>query len=288
MTSSPTTRLARTRPGTRVVVRHLIEGGERATDVLGELVSLDAEAVTVTRKGEEIRIPLRDVVVAKEVSAAPVGRGWRVASFMRRAAVGVFDLDGVLRGFNASGWQGAHEETFGLGAGGLAEVAFSLQEGSDMVIGRSTHAAWMRALETHLTGQGHAPERVAAAVSEWKADHGTPIEPTVTLVDELRGRGTPVFVFTNGTDRVPEELASIGLERLVPHLLNSHDLGFAKPAPEAYAVAHAEIERRLARRVGTAEVHFTDDRPGNVDAARVFGWQARVFTPPPGTPRLNG
>lgn len=288
MPTSPLARLSRTTPGSRVVVRHLIEDGERATDVLGELVSLDEEAVTVRRKGEAIRIPVRDVVVAKEITPATDRRGWRVASFMRRAAVAVFDLDGVLRGFNASGWQGAHEEAFGLEAGGLAEVAFSLPEGSDMVIGRSTHAAWMTALEAHLTGLGHARESVAAAISEWKADHGTPIDPTVDLVDELMDRGTPAFVFTNGTDRVPEELESIGLGRLVPHLLNTHHLGFAKPAPEAYAVAHAEIERRLGRRVGTAEVHFTDDRPGNVDAARAFGWQGRVFTPPPGSPRLAG
>ena len=45
-------------------------------------------------------------------------------------------------------------------------------------------------------------------------------------------------------------------------------------------MAHAEIERRLGRTVGRGEVHFTDDRPANVDAARVFGWQARVFTLP--------
>ena len=109
-------------------------------------------------------------------------------------------------------------------------------------------------------------------------EEGTALQ---AIVDELINAGTPTFIFTNGTDRVPTELERVGLSHLVPVLLNSHTLGFAKPTPEAFAGAHAEIESRLGRAVGRAEVHFTDDNPANVDAARVFGWQARVFTRPP-------
>ena len=235
------------------------------------------------RSGEPVRIPVDSVVVSKVVPSVTAGRGWRVASFLRRAGVAVLDLDGVLRGFNGSGWQARHEDVLGLAVGGLPELAFSLPESSEMVIGRSTHAAWMTAFGAHLSGLGHDAGTVEDLLAEWRADHGTPLEPTVALVDELLAAGTPTFVFTNGTDRVPEELEAIGLARFVPLLINTHHLGWAKPAPEAYAAAHAEIERRLGRRVGTAEVHFTDDRPANVDAARRFGWQARVFTLPPGT-----
>ena len=77
------------------------------------------------------------------------------------------------------------------------------------------------------------------------------------------------------------ELERMGLSRLLPVLLSSHTHGVAKPDPTAFARAHAEIESRLGRTVGRAEVHFTDDSPANVDAARVFGWQSRVFTLPP-------
>ncbi|MDO5740457.1 MAG: hypothetical protein Q4P07_09945 [Ornithinimicrobium sp.] len=281
MDSPATARLSRLRTGTRVVVRYLIEDGRRATDALGELVARDDTTVTVLRRsGERVRIPLTEVVVAKEVPPA-ASRGWRIPPFLRRANVAVLDLDGVLRAFNATGWQESLERSLELAAGSLNDLAFSLPEVDAMVVGHATHAQWMEAFGTRLLQLGHAPDMVDSLLTTWLADHGTPLQPTVDLVDELLDRGTPVFVFTNGTDRVPVELETIGLGRLIPLLLNSYDLGWAKPAPEAYAVAHAEIERRLGRRVGTAEVYFTDDRPANVNAARAFGWQGRVFTPPP-------
>ncbi|MGD8149994.1 HAD family hydrolase [Ornithinimicrobium sp. Y1694] len=271
-------RLASARPGARVVVRHLIEGGERATDVLGELVELGEVEVVVERRGERIVIPVADIVVAKEVPPAP--DRWRVAAFLRRAGVAVLDLDGVIRTFDESGAVAAVESRLGLGRGGFMGLAFGLPEASAMVVGKARYDEWAAALRTRLISDGHAAGVADEAIATWTSDHGSAIAPTVDLVDGLLAAGTPTFVFTNGTDRVPTELEQIGLGHLLPHLLNAADLGFAKPAPESYAVAHAEIERRLGRRVGVGEVHFTDDRPSNVDAAREFGWQARVFTLP--------
>lgn len=271
---APAESLARVPLGARVVVRHLIEEGERATDALGELVARDDESVTVQTRRGPVRIQLADVVLAKPVPPTP-GRGWRVASFLRRAGVAVLDLDGVLRDFD-----NASPTELGMTPEELVEIAFALPEVGQMITGRATYLDWNGALRERLLELGHPPELAAGVARAWREDMGSTIGPTVALVDELRGAGVPVFVLTNGTDRVPEELESIGLGHLVPGLLNSHVLGFAKPAPEVYAAAHAEIERHLGRTVGRAEVHFTDDRPANVDAARVFGWQARVFTLP--------
>lgn len=276
--TTPAARLSRVPIGTRVVVRHLIEGGDRATDSLGELVDRDANTLTVqTRRGRD-RIRLVDVVAGKPVPPAPTR--WRVEAFLRRAGVAVLDLDGVIRSHDVNGATATAEQALGLPAGTWLPLAFSLPEATAMVHGASRYADWSDALLARLVADGHAEDTVRSAVERWTSDHGTPTPRTVELVDGLQASGIPVFVFTNGTDRVPLELESIGLGRLVAHLLNTHDLGFAKPAPEAYAVAHAEIERRLGRTVGRGEVHFTDDRPDNVDAARVFGWQARVFTLP--------
>lgn len=268
--------------GSRVVVRHLIEDGERATDALGELVAADERTLTVRTRAGEVTVERSQVVVAKQVPETP----WRVAAFLRRAGVAVLDLDGVLRTFDAMGDLARAERDLGLPPGALLEQAFGLPSARAMVTGRATRADWVDAVRTHLLA---APDQlpdhdrtVDAAITAMD-DDGAPVAATVELVDELREHGIPVFVFTNGTDRVPAELERTGLERLLPGLLNSADLGWAKPAPEAYAVAHAEIERRLGRTVGRAEVRFTDDRPGNVDAAREFGWQARVFSPPPGS-----
>lgn len=266
--------------GTRVVVRHLIEGGDRATDVLGHLAARTPTTLTVRTARGPVTVELADVVAAKVVPEARP-RGWRVEAFLRRAGVAVLDLDGVLRTFDTSGELARAAEVLGLTPDGLLGLAFGLPEARAMLTGRARHADWMSAVRARLVADRHAQEAVEHLVATWRADHGTPVDATVALVDELLHVGTPVFVFTNGTDRVPEELAQAGLGRLVPLLLNGHDLGWAKPDPEAYAAAHSDIERRLGRQVGRLEVHFTDDRPENVDAARAFGWQARVFTPPP-------
>ncbi|WP_289017022.1 HAD family hydrolase [uncultured Ornithinimicrobium sp.] len=262
--------------GQRVTLRRRLPDGT-AADVVGTVVAHDAEGVRLhtTRRGE-VRVPYAEVVVHRVVRPVP----WRVGAFLRRAGVAVLDLDGVLRTFDTSGELARAEAELGLEAGAVLELAFGLPEARAMLTGRTRYAEWMTAVRVRLLADEHAEEAVERLLTVWQGDRGTPVGPTVALVDALVAAGTPAFVFTNGTDRVPEELEHVGLGRLVPMLLNAHDLGFAKPAPEAYGVAHAEIERRLGRTVGRAEVHFTDDRPGNVEAAREFGWQGRVFTPP--------
>lgn len=60
--------------GTRVVVRYLIEDGERATDALGELVERTEEHVVIrTRRGSE-QVPLSRVLLAKPVPPPPSPR----------------------------------------------------------------------------------------------------------------------------------------------------------------------------------------------------------------------
>lgn len=262
--------------GQRVTVRRRFPDGT-AGDVVGVVTAHDDQGVRLqTQRQGEVQVPYDEVVVHRVVRPVP----WRIAAFLRRAGVAVLDLDGVLRTFDTSGELARAEAELGLDAGAVLELAFALPEARAMVTGRARHADWMDAVRTRLIADAHAEEEVERLISVWQADHGTPVDATVALVDSLVAAGTATFVFTNGTDRVPEELEHAGLGRLVPMLLNAHELGFAKPAPEAFAVAHAELERRLGRSVGRAEVHFTDDRPGNVEAAREFGWQGRVFTPP--------
>lgn len=62
-------------PGTRVVVRYLIEDGDRATDALGELTARDGTHLVVqTGRHGTVRIALTAVVTAKVVPPAPPPR----------------------------------------------------------------------------------------------------------------------------------------------------------------------------------------------------------------------
>jgi hypothetical protein len=61
--------------GSRVVVRYLIEGGDRATDALGPLVERGEEHLVVeTRRYGPVRIAVADVVAAKPVPPPPEPR----------------------------------------------------------------------------------------------------------------------------------------------------------------------------------------------------------------------
>jgi hypothetical protein len=67
-------------PGHRVVVRYILPSGQ-ATDALGELLSADAETVTVDGKRGVERIPRGAIIAAKEVPPPPAPRPRRGLSF---------------------------------------------------------------------------------------------------------------------------------------------------------------------------------------------------------------
>lgn len=65
------------RPGQRVVVRRRLPPGEPQpyTDVLGDLLAVDAAGVTVrTRRGGDVRVPGDEIAIGKVVPPAPERR----------------------------------------------------------------------------------------------------------------------------------------------------------------------------------------------------------------------
>lgn len=60
--------------GTRVVVRYLIEGGERATDALGILTAREAGTLQIQTRRGMASVPVDQVVAAKVVPPAPQRR----------------------------------------------------------------------------------------------------------------------------------------------------------------------------------------------------------------------
>ncbi len=57
--------------GTRVVVRYLIEDGDRATDALGALTQRTETHLKVDTKTGPVDIPIKDVVAGKPIPPAP-------------------------------------------------------------------------------------------------------------------------------------------------------------------------------------------------------------------------
>lgn len=94
------------RPGTRVVVRYRRDspgGGPPLTDVVGDLVSLDDEALVVAGRRGTVRVPRAAVVAAKPVPPKPSRRG------APHLAISVEDLQRVM----ADSWGAVEREQLG-------------------------------------------------------------------------------------------------------------------------------------------------------------------------------
>ncbi len=197
---------------------------------------------------------------------------------MTAHAAYVFDLDGVVRDFTAGDAAPGIEAALGLPRGHLAMTAFRRDLLEPTITGRQTFEQWYAAICLALESDVAHPHLVREHLVAWREHRGTPITSTVRRLEMLRAGGHRTFVFTNGTDTIPDELKLLGLDHLFDGLLNSATLGVAKPDPAAYAAAHASIESHLGGPVERHRVWFTDDRVDNVTAALDFGWDAVLFT----------
>jgi putative hydrolase of the HAD superfamily len=198
-----------------------------------------------------------------------------------RVDVLVSDLDGVLRRFDPALWERLDRE-LELSAGTSFTAVLQHPYLERLTRGDGTFEQWCHRARVALEERGVGADAARDAVEVWA---GTPaeVDPGVrALLLRARASGIPSFVFTNGTDRVPEELHVLGLEDVLgaeeKFLLNSFDLGGAKPETAAFAAAHGEIEIRLRRGFGHERVLFLDDSVGHVRGAQDFGWQAIVHS----------
>ncbi|RMB61547.1 hypothetical protein [Tessaracoccus antarcticus] len=104
-----------------------------------------------------------------------------------------------------------------------------------------------------------------------------PTEETVELIEDLLGAETPVFLLTEDAGQAVAELEGHGLGHLSPLLLTPTA---DQPGSDVLALAHARLQDQLGEVVAAGGVHFTATDPHAVEAARQFGWEARIFTPP--------
>lgn len=193
----------------------------------------------------------------------------------------VSDLDGVLRRFDPTLW--ARLDT----ATGTPEgTAFAAVLGhpflDEVVRGRGTHRQWRERAVSELIAAGSAPDVARHAIETWLASTATVDREVLAEMERLRASGLGVFVLTNGTDRVPAELDELGLGDFLGtrrrFLLNTADLGAAKPDREAFVRSHARIEAELGGALDAQQVAFLDDSPRHVRGAAEFGWHAVLHT----------
>ncbi|OJF13706.1 HAD family hydrolase [Couchioplanes caeruleus] len=186
----------------------------------------------------------------------------------------LIDLDGVVRRWDPA-VAAAAEAEHSLPDGVLMRTAFSWDLLRPAVAGEITDAEWMYLIAKRLP----LPEdEAAAAVAQWQKHRGTVNPEALAFVREVRAAGRPVGLATNATDRLREDLESLGLIGEFDAILSSWELKIHKPAPEFFAQATAALG------IDPPWVLFVDDDDRVIRGARAakllgFRWSGSQDLP---------
>jgi putative hydrolase of the HAD superfamily len=160
------------------------------------------------------------------------------------------DFDGVLRIWDA-GRVERIEEQAGLPVGAIQRVAFAPGLLRQALVGNISDEAWRAQVAVRL--RADFPQAQAdRAVSLWSESPGEVDAGVLTLVQPCRARAKVVLI-TNATTRPGTDLARLRLTDAFDHIINSSEIGYAKPEPEVFKKALA------AAGVPSHDALFVDD-----------------------------
>lgn len=177
------------------------------------------------------------------------------------------DLDGVVRQWPRG--DSSLEESHGLPAGIIASTAFVSDLLHQAITGGISDEAWREEVRRQLQGL-HPGADAGAAVAAWSEPAGVVDAEVRDLLAQVRER-CRVGLITNATSRLPRDLARLELTGHFDFIINSSEVGHAKPSPEIFAHA-LEVAG-----VAPGEVVFIDDTLANVQAAAALGIHAHHF-----------
>lgn len=103
--------------------------------------------------------------------------------------------------------------------------------------------------------------------------HPKNIELDKQLIDLTRQLKThyQISLFSNASEKLRGKLATLGLDDLFSEIIISSEIGYSKPADQAFESA---VQRVNAR---PDEILFIDDNPKNIEAARRNGLSAHLY-----------
>ncbi|WP_428661112.1 HAD family hydrolase [Reyranella sp.] len=187
---------------------------------------------------------------------------------MSSSPVLVLDIDGVIV-HSAPDWPAKLQATFGLAAEELLGF-FQSPIFAQVLQGRlDVHVALHEWLEPR-----DLADRVHEFVSLWLENDSIVDREVLAMADAWRGRtGGRVFAASNQEHhRVAFLRDHLGLGAHFDEIVYSAALGVCKPDRVFFTNAQARMAVTAAR-----AILFVDDRPANVDAARMCGWRAALY-----------
>jgi len=174
----------------------------------------------------------------------------------------LIDFDGVIRHWSNSETIDLHNG-FQLESNALFACAFSEKNLKPAITGEITHQQWCEQVRLELA-EKYGDEIAAKVVNTW---YTMASEIDYEFIRQIRCMAVKsrLILVTNATTRLESDLTEAGLNNAFDLVINSSDLGVAKP-DVAYFRSALEL---LA--VDSGECLFIDDSATNVEAARSFG-----------------
>lgn len=178
------------------------------------------------------------------------------------------DLDGVIRHWNSDDLH-QKEMSFGLESGHLFTICFEEDLLSQVITGQISDSQWRDQVQAKLSnsiGMSRSKELVDA----W-TNSTVRIDKTILEIYKTHFPNVKVFLSTNATTRLNQDLNNHGLGGMFDGIFNSSELGVAKPA-DAY---FQEVMKRL--RIRGEGIIYVDDSATNVQAAKRLNFRSHHY-----------
>ncbi len=178
------------------------------------------------------------------------------------------DLDGVIRIWSPEIHRKAERAT-GLPEGAIPRTAFSDDLLPLVITGQISDDEWRRKI-ADLLSQNFPDANAERAVKLWSASPGEVNSEVLEILQTCRKRARLVLI-SNATSRLPSDLQRLGIAGDFNYIINSSEVGYAKPDPYIYFAT--------LNTVGAVpgQALFIDDNAGHVAAAMRLGIAGHTY-----------
>ena len=178
------------------------------------------------------------------------------------------DLDGVIRIWSPEIHLKAERAT-GLPEGAILGTAFSDDLLPLVITGQISDDEWRRRI-ADLLSKDFPEANAERAVALWSASPGEVDLEVLGILRACRKR-TQLVLISNATSRLPSDLQRLGIAEDFDYIINSSEVGFAKPDPNIYFAALNTVEATPEQAL------FIDDNAGHVAAATRLGIAGHTY-----------
>ena len=178
------------------------------------------------------------------------------------------DLDGVIRIWSPEIHRKAERAT-GLPEGAIPGTAFSDDLLPLVITGQISDDEWRRRI-ADLLSKDFPEANAERAVELWSASPGEVDLEVLGILRACRKKAKLVLI-SNATSRLPSDLRRLGIAGDFDYIINSSEVGFAKPDPSIYFAALDTVGATPNQAL------FIDDNAGHVAAATRLGIAGHTY-----------